>query len=501
MKAEPSIRQRRTSEASRAGGAGAAKERVDHGGATIGSRRGAGHQLPRNQGYVAAGAHVIIEGGKKGDIAMLLALLAAAAVGASSGQPPTTITHPDWLKKPSPEAVLNVWPAAALAKGIGWRVVVACAINVHGALEQCRVQSESPTGLGFGIAALLLTPSFVMKPAMGPQGPVVADVTIPINFNSAGMSEGGGGGHDSVMLHNPTWIVAPTFADVGRAYPKGAGGLRGYVALHCRLSVDGVIRDCQTTAEKTRRGKGFDKAARSLVGRFRAKLTPELIKGGDTIWVHLPIALPDPESSEFQARSIGEPLWVVGLDPTRMAKLFPPAGGRQRVEDRQKAWLNASCKRMGHWPELQAASGDPDSLGYSESAVQMLSACHADEPLDPGGSGPVDEAPTSAFRSASTSRPRRSAAAPPTRIAAGAGSALSGLVFAAAAARGGRAPGGYAGRRRGGSGWRSRAGSVRARVAAVVEAAVSRPIAVVEGPVGVVVIAVIAHADGRALPI
>ena len=83
---------------------------------------------------------------------MLFSLFAAAAVAAA----PQQIANPSWRSRPSGDQMSAVYPAHAAQQRIGGRAMINCVANVNGLLEACQVVSESPTGEGFGAAALLL---------------------------------------------------------------------------------------------------------------------------------------------------------------------------------------------------------------------------------------------------------------------------------------------------------------------------------------------------------
>jgi len=301
------------------------------------------------------------------------ASLPTAALNSTAAEPPPGDVGPDWLKKPTPEELHAVWPARALRDGISGQAVVDCAVNLHGLLEQCEIASETPPGMAFGTAALLLTPSFLMRPANGPEGPVPSRVTIPINFKADAPTGQSGGGHDMLgevtVLTAVDWATAPTFADLERAYPVEAGGVRGHVSLRCRVTTDGVVRDCLTTQESPK-DKGFDKAGRSLTGRFHARLDPALVKRGQAVWVNIPVSFIPPGSLEFQGRHVGEPIWSVGLDPTRMTKLFPKGAAAKGVKTGRGV---AECAVFidGSLVDCKPLAGEPDHMGFSESAVEV----------------------------------------------------------------------------------------------------------------------------------
>jgi hypothetical protein len=71
----------------------------------------------------------------------------------------------DWLKKPTPDELLAVYPHEALGRGLGGEATISCLVSTQGALFDCYVTSEAPAGQNFGFAALALTPQFLMRPA------------------------------------------------------------------------------------------------------------------------------------------------------------------------------------------------------------------------------------------------------------------------------------------------------------------------------------------------
>lgn len=318
---------------------------------------------------------------------MLLALLAAAATSTAT---PPDYTEPDWFKKPRGDEIEAAWPRLARQRGIDGKALMECAVNTHGVLETCHVVEESPPGMGFGAAALLLAQTFLMKPAMGPQGPVASSVTIPIRF-SPGLPPRKAAGdslEDVTMIDLPIWAAAASFADLEQDYPRDAGEAVGYVALRCELRDTGAVKDCDVLTEEPK-GKGFGKAANALAKRFRATVDPSLFKDGAPVRVNLPVRFPYPQSAEFKQRHVGQPVWTVGLDPKHMATLFPAqAVAKGLTTGRGVAECTAGAD--GTLQNCHPVAGDPDELGFSQSAVKVASVMRMNLWTQEGG--PIDGA-------------------------------------------------------------------------------------------------------------
>jgi protein TonB len=111
---------------------------------------------------------------------VLLALLIAQA-NASPAQ--AQIVPPDWLRKPTEDDMLRVYPRDALRHRVEGHAVFQCDVTERGELADCFVLRETPANQGFGEAALKLTPLFLMRPPTRGGIPVGgAHVTVPISF-------------------------------------------------------------------------------------------------------------------------------------------------------------------------------------------------------------------------------------------------------------------------------------------------------------------------------
>ena len=103
------------------------------------------------------------------------AVAVAAAGAVFSEERLSVIVNPDWLKKPTSEQITAAWPHDALVHGKGGRAQIACRVNVQGLVEDCKVASEDPAGVGFGAAALTLTPQWQFRPATRDGKPIPPD--------------------------------------------------------------------------------------------------------------------------------------------------------------------------------------------------------------------------------------------------------------------------------------------------------------------------------------
>ncbi len=114
-------------------------------------------------------------------VSLLIALLLAGPMVAERPM----VTQPSWLQTPTAEDIGRVTPLLPEPPA-EVHVLMVCRITAAGGLEACTIRSESPTGLGYGAAALALAPIFKM-PAVDLDGRPVAGrmVQIPIIWKNA----------------------------------------------------------------------------------------------------------------------------------------------------------------------------------------------------------------------------------------------------------------------------------------------------------------------------
>ncbi len=89
---------------------------------------------------------------------------------------------PDWRYLPSLDVIQFFYPKAARKADVEGRVTVKCRLDVEGTPHDCGIISETPTGQGFGAAALKVANLCEFLPARMNGEAVASTVRIPISF-------------------------------------------------------------------------------------------------------------------------------------------------------------------------------------------------------------------------------------------------------------------------------------------------------------------------------
>lgn len=282
------------------------------------------------------------------------ACLALGIAGAAAADPADT--PPAWLRQPSATDITAAFPSNPEAQIRGGTATVGCIVAVSGAVRDCRVISETPPGLGFGGAALALTPQFIFRPATHGGQPVEAAVNVPIHFEAtdAGVMNG-------VLFSHVPWTRAPGAADLLAAYPQGPrqAGQGGYVVLRCFFRSDRV-QGCHSIQEEPSH-RGFAEAAIRLSERFRA-VRPRLAAGPpmENTRVVIPFT--------FDARSLEESAPVLG---TAEVVSRPSAVELAAAGSAGGATLACRIGADGGLTDCRAEDLAPTGQGVAEAALSL----------------------------------------------------------------------------------------------------------------------------------
>ena len=240
--------------------------------------------------------------------------------------PPVVITNPDWLRKPTANDMVAVYPIKAMKAGESGRAIIKCVVTTTGLLRACGVVTEDPPGDGFGIAAVVLSRTFLMKPRLANGIPVEGEISIPISFKSYGGRDTSNRSSSGTVtvLGNPAWAKAPTVTEILAELGKKVGDrfADGQVVLQCAVDrKTGRLNDC-AIANFSPGMTEFRGAARSLTSKFQ--IAPETLAAvKNEVRVSLAFSFPDMSSAVWSGRYLARTDWTRTPTFTPTQKTFP----------------------------------------------------------------------------------------------------------------------------------------------------------------------------------
>jgi TonB family protein len=315
-------------------------------------------------------------------IGALLALGLAMAPGdqalAASAKPADR--PPDWLKRPSLQDLLTVWPKEAWKHGEGGEATISCEVNAQGSLINCSVLREAPPGSGFGAAALALSSQFLMKPALRDGSPVAGGkVNIPIRFIAPGTPTGSFipgpllEGPPRRVVTDILWSAAPSYAEVVAVYPaKARQEIKGgRVILDCAFNASSRFKRCEVLEEEPR-GYGFAAAAQVLTKAFEGPPNP--VGDGNFTNAHTQISVVfAPEMLDAKTPAIGRPKWAALPAGREFEKRFAPLARAAGVTS-VRAVLNCTVAAGGALGDCSVTGEDPIGAGLGAAALELAPA-------------------------------------------------------------------------------------------------------------------------------
>jgi TonB family protein len=216
---------------------------------------------------------------------------AAPAVAAPPRPPDPAVVQAHAELDKAAAAILAFYPADARAKGVEGQATLSCRRTPQGALTACVVASETPTGAGFGDAALAIARLSPEQASVNvPQAEVDQPHPITFAFRQRPVSI-----EPNVLLPQviqpPAWVGFDPKAKA-RFYPKAAAEhqISGLAILDCGVDAQGRVVDCAIASE-TPAGWDFGETALRMSHLF--KMNPKAVaeEGGRVV---IPIAFRPP---------------------------------------------------------------------------------------------------------------------------------------------------------------------------------------------------------------
>jgi TonB family protein len=247
-------------------------------------------------------------------------IAAAPAVAQQGGR---TIENPVWLRQPTGEEFVENYPLAAAHQAVQGRATIECRVLLDTTVD-CAVTDETPTGWGFGDAALAIAGTFRVQPArINGQEVEGGRIRRTIRFV---LPDDAAWRQDATPFEVatfeamappdlPNWDQAPNMRAVRASHPRSADP--GRAVLQCRVNLDRRL-NCQPLVEQPA-GIGLAEAAMSLAPQFRvAEDQDAFVQRYARESFLLPVV--------FGASAESTPLsrHYTGVGPLVMPTLYPP---------------------------------------------------------------------------------------------------------------------------------------------------------------------------------
>jgi len=200
----------------------------------------------------------------------------AGATGAVAAD--LSIGDVQWVARPVGDDLARVYPTRAHRFELSGRAVLRCSVEHDGTMSGCGVLFEEPVDMGFGEAALALTPRFRLAARTRTGQPTAGGtVRVPIRFVMPG----------DYPPERPV-VLRPSGAAAAAYWPEGLAGDLGAAAvlMNCFVGDDGSLRTCVTVKEIPG-AFGFKEAAQRMVaeGQLAAGEPPANVPApADGIW-------------------------------------------------------------------------------------------------------------------------------------------------------------------------------------------------------------------------
>lgn len=276
------------------------------------------------------------------------------AGGAHADEPDRIFVH---TAQPSKDEIKAAYPPSALARKITGKAELSCLITPERTLTNCRVDQESPTGEGFGSAALTLADRYRLQATDELGRDVVGRRDrIEITFLAPG---------DTAL----DWARKPSGEQMRAALPKLAqeSGVPGRALINCGVTIEGLLENCRVAWERPA-GYGFGAAALKLADQFRMK---PATRGGRPMEdeVSIPVVFQAYASdANAIAGLIRDPPWDAVPLAVDMAAAFPAEAGD--LTEGQVA-LRCGIAADGALTACKTITEAPEEKGLGNAALTM----------------------------------------------------------------------------------------------------------------------------------
>ena len=296
---------------------------------------------------------------------------------------------PKWVRLPTPEELLSVWPPGA--PETGGVATISCVVTPKGQARSCGIVSETPQNSGFAAAAIKLSPKFQLTPSKGNGGvyPLDSIAQLTIAFQKPQPTQTGAGEFgDITSLHNAPWHATPTTAEMAAAWPSGApAGLEEVkVRVQCGFSPDTSLTGCRLLSEDPA-GYGLSAAALKLTERFRTRgaLMEDALLAKARIF--LTFDFQNPKNGGADPVWLEKPNWVSFIPADRMTELYPAAAADSGIKT-GRGVVTCTIAPDGALTACSLESEDPPGKGFGQAALAAITSFAVNPWSDEGR--PVD---------------------------------------------------------------------------------------------------------------
>jgi hypothetical protein len=299
-------------------------------------------------------------------LARLSTLVATVVMTAGlAGAEEPAIVNPTWLERPTGEVVQEFYPPHAIEQRVVGEVTMGCIVRVDGRLD-CRVDSETPPGWGFGEAALGISRFYAMRPAMRDGVPVEARYTLRMPFSMEGEEEADPG---LPFLERPLWEAAPSLEKVEELRPQALPpGARARGVLACMVKPDRTL-DC-TVVRDTPVGRGVGAAALAVAQHFRIAASDSALAARyRSRRFVLPINFGFPRQSEPVGVYDGADPVTIYLEAEVVERIYPGAARKAGIEGRASVLCTLPAAGA---PQCVIESERPERRGFGAAALSLL---------------------------------------------------------------------------------------------------------------------------------